>query len=79
MPVDTSVGGRNRTALEVAAANGVKQNLTDPSSYVLRISAKSGAITAAPIRQYFPLAGDTLGDIIGKSRLGTYNSTITGQ
>jgi prepilin-type N-terminal cleavage/methylation domain-containing protein len=79
MPVDTSVGGRNRTALEVAVANGVKQNLTDPSSYVLRISAKSGAITAAPIRQYFPLAGDTLGDIIGKSRLGTYNSTITGQ
>ncbi len=79
MPVDPTLLGRNRSAMELAEANGTKQNLTDPSSYILRLSAKSGAITAAPINRFLPETTDTLFDIVGKSRLGTYNSTITGQ
>ncbi len=79
MPVDSGLLGRNRSALELAEANGTKQNLTDPSSYILRLSPKSGAITAAPINRFLPETTDTLFDIVGKSRLGTYNSTITGQ
>ena len=79
MAVDTSLGGRNRVAMELADANGTKQNLTDPRSYILRLSPKSGAITAAPINRFLPQTTDTLFDIVGKSRLGTYNSTITGQ
>ena len=79
MPVDSALNGRSRAALELAEANGVKQNLTDPSSYILRLSPKSGAITAAPITRFVPEPTDNLFDIVGKSRLGTYNSTITGQ
>ena len=79
MAVDTSMGGRNRVAMELADADGTKQNLTDPRSYILRLSPKSGAITAAPINRFLPETSDTLFDIVGKSRLGTYNSTITGQ
>ncbi len=79
------VGGRNRAAMKFDDDNGIKQNLTDPRSYILRLSPKSGAITAAPINAINsflpPSPGDnnTLFDIVGKSRLGTYNSTITGQ
>ncbi len=81
MPLDPSNAslGRNVAGLTAAVASGTKMNLTDASSYVLRLSPKSGAITAAPIRFFTPAATDTLGDIIGKSRLATYNSTITGQ
>lgn len=79
MPVDPTVNGRNLVGFLAAEAGGTKQNLTDPSSYIIRLSPKSGAISAAPIRQFVPASGDTLGDIIGKSRQGTYNSTITGQ
>ncbi len=79
MPVDAASRSRSRAALEFAEANGVKQNLTDPSSYILRLSPKSGAITAAPITRFVPEPTDNLFDIVSKSRLGTYNSTITGQ
>jgi prepilin-type N-terminal cleavage/methylation domain-containing protein len=81
MPLDPSnaSAGRNLAGLTAAVASGTKMNLTDASSYVLRLSPKSGAITAAPISFFTPSATDTLGDIIGKSRLATYNSTITGQ
>ena len=79
MPVDTTLSGRSRAALELAEANGIKQNLTDPSSYVVRLSPKSGAISAAPIANFLPVATDSLFDIVGKSRSGTYSSTITGQ
>lgn len=81
MPLDpnNASAGRNVAGLTAAVASGTKMNLTDASSYVLRLSPKSGAITAAPISFFTPAAMDTLGDIIGKSRLATYNSTITGQ
>ena len=79
MPVDPALSVRTRAALVAAEANGIKQNLTDPSSYILRLSAKSGAISAAPINMFVPETGDGLFDIVAKSRLGTYNSTITGQ
>jgi len=79
MPYDTSMLIRNYAAFKSAFDNGVKQNLTDPSSYVLRLSPKSGAISAAPITQFVPAAADTYFDIIEKSRLGTFTSTITGQ
>ena len=79
MPVDAALNGRSRAALELAEANGTKQNLTDPSSYIVRLSPKSGAISAAPITRFLPGATDSLFDIVGKSRSGTYTSTITGQ
>ncbi|MCY2981788.1 MAG: type II secretion system protein [Planctomycetota bacterium] len=81
MPLDPNNAsvGRNVAGLTAAVASGTKMNLTDASSYVLRLSPKSGAITAAPISFFAPAATDSLGDIIGKSRLATYNSTITGQ
>lgn len=87
MPVDPAVKGRNRAAFDVANANGVKQNLTDLNSYIIRISPKSGAITSAPV-----VALDTqilvrgldptllsLGDLIQLSRQGAYGFTATAQ
>jgi hypothetical protein len=79
MPYDPASRVRNYAAFQAAFDGGVKQNLTDPSSYVLRLSPKSGSISAAPINQFVPAASDTYFDIIGKSRLGTYTSTLTGQ
>ncbi|MEI7460498.1 MAG: type II secretion system protein [Pirellula sp.] len=81
MPLDPNNASLGRTVagLTAAVASGTKMNLTDASSYVLRLSPKSGAITAAPISFFAPATTDSLGDIIGKSRLATYNSTITGQ
>lgn len=79
MAYDPTTKVRSRLAVELADADGTKQNLTDTSSYVLRLSTKSGAISAAPINVFLPETTDTLFDIVGKSRLGTYNSTITGQ
>lgn len=87
MPVDPAVKGRNRAAFDVANANGVKQNLTDLNSYIIRVSPKSGAITSAPV-----VALDTqilvrgldptklsLGDLIQLSRQGAYGFTATAQ
>ena len=79
MPYDPTSRVRNYAAFQAAFDGGVKQNLTDPSSYVLRLSPKSGSISAAPINQFVPAVGDTYFDILGKSRLGTYTSTLTGQ
>lgn len=80
MPI-ASGSVRDRTGVEAAEVAGVKQNLTDPSSYVIRVSPKSGAITASPLqlRPYAPGDGNTLFDIIGNSRNGTFSSTATGQ
>lgn len=78
MPYNAS-NVRDLASVVAAAANGTKQNLTDPSTYVLRLSPKSGAISTAPIRQFVPSPSDTLFDIIAKSRGGTYSSTVTGQ
>ena len=70
---------RDKMAALAMEASGVKQNLTDPSTYVIRISPKSGAISAAPIQQFVPGLNDTLFDIIGFSRNGTFSNTATGQ
>ena len=78
MPFNSS-NVRDRASVEAAVLVGTKQNLTDPSSYVLRLSPKSGAISASPIRQFVPSSSDTLFDIIAKSRGGTFSSTVTGQ
>lgn len=78
-PANTNNKLRNYAAFQAAFDAGIKQNLTDPSSYVLRLSPKSGSISAAPINQFVPAASDTYFDILGKSRLGTYTSTLTGQ
>ena len=57
----------------------VKQNIIDPSSYVVRLSPKSGAISAAPITLGFASPGATIGDILELSRQGTYGSQLTAQ
>ena len=79
MPYNTSTLLRDKVSAITADANGTKQNLTDPSTYVLRLSPKSGAISAAPIRMFVPSSTDTLFDIIAKSRGGAFSSTVTGQ
>jgi Tfp pilus assembly protein FimT len=81
MPLDPNASLRVRTRAGLEAANlaGVKMNLTDPSSYVIRISPKSGAVSAGPITQFIPEAADSLFDIIEKSRSGSFSSTLTGQ
>lgn len=71
--------GRSRATVEADALAGAKQNLIDPSTYVLRLSPKSGGITAAPITQFTPDPTDTLGDIIGKSRTGTFSTSLSAQ
>ena len=80
MPI-ASGSARDRAGLEAAVAADLKQNLVDASSYVVRVSPKSGAITAAPLqlRPYAAGDGNTLFDIIGNSRNGTFSSMATGQ
>ena len=79
MPFNQSTQRRDLASVVNADSNGLKQNLTDPSGYVIRLSPKSGAISAAPIRQFVPSGTDTLFDVIGKSRGATFSSTVTGQ
>ena len=79
MPFDPSTKRRDLASVANADSNGLKQNLTDPSGYVIRLSPKSGAISAAPIRQFVPSGTDSLFDVIGKSRGATFSSTVTGQ
>ncbi len=73
---------RDRNSAIAAEGQGIKQNLTDPSSYVVRISPKSGAIGASPI-QLFSVnelgPTETLFDMINRSRNGAYSTTATGQ
>lgn len=51
MPIDpdTQVLARNRIGFNLANASGQLQNLNDLNSYVVRLSPKSGAISAAPV------------------------------
>ena len=57
----------------------IKQNIVDPSSYVVRLSPKSGAISAAPITLGFVSPTATVGDVLELSRQGTYGSQLTAQ
>ena len=89
MPLDSSpqILARNRYGFESALAAGTPQNLTDLNSYIVRLSPKSGSITAAPvvgIDTQISILGLNLselnfGDLIELSRRGTYNSNVTSQ
>jgi prepilin-type N-terminal cleavage/methylation domain-containing protein len=87
MPIDPAIGGRNKAALDAVAASGVRQNLTDLNSYIIRLSPKTGTITASPAvgldTQIGILGlkpdGLSLGDLIELSRRGTYSSNVTSQ
>lgn len=89
MPLDPSpqILARNRYGFEAALAAGTPQNLTDLNSYIVRLSPKSGSITAAPavgIDTQIGILGLNLselnfGDLIELSRRGTYNSNVTSQ
>jgi type II secretory pathway pseudopilin PulG len=89
MPVDPdpAVLGRNKFAFDALNASGVKQNLSDLNSYVIRLSPKSGSITASPAvsidTQIGILGLDptalSLGDMIELSRRGTYSTNVTSQ
>jgi prepilin-type N-terminal cleavage/methylation domain-containing protein len=88
---DPQVLARNRTGFELANASGLLQNVNDLNSYIVRLSPKSGAITAAPavgiqtqiesILQLTPAQQAALnyGDLVELSRRGTYNSNVTAQ
>jgi hypothetical protein len=84
---DPQVLARNRTGFNLALASGVRQNLTDLNSYILRLSPKSGSVVAAPAvgldTQMVILGLDpatqTFGDLIELSRRGTYSSNTTAQ
>jgi type II secretory pathway pseudopilin PulG len=89
MPVDPdpAVLGRNKFAFDALNASGVKQNLSDLNSYVVRLSPKSGAITASPAVSIDTQIGIlglnpndlSLGDLIELSRRGTYSTNVTSQ
>jgi hypothetical protein len=89
MPIDPDpqVKARNRTGFDLAVASGTPQNLTDLNSYVIRLSPRSGAISAAPtvsIDTQVLISGLnystlTFGDLIELSRRGAYNSNVTAQ
>jgi hypothetical protein len=89
MPVDPdqAIKGRNKFAFDSVNGSGVQQNLSDLNSYIVRLSPKSGAISASPAvgidTQIGILGLDastlTLGDLIELSRRGTYNSNVTSQ
>jgi hypothetical protein len=89
MPLDPSpqILARNRYGFESALAVGTPQNLTDLNSYIVRLSPKSGSITAAPavgIDTQISILGLNLselnfGDLVELSRRGTYNSNVTAQ
>ena len=58
--------------------DSVKQNLTDPSTYIVRLSPKSGAISVAPATQGIP-ASANVGGVLELTRQGTYGVPLTGQ
>ena len=58
--------------------NTTTQNLTDPSTYVVRLSPKSGAISVAPATQGIPTAAN-VGALLELTRQGTYGIPLSGQ
>jgi len=89
MPVDPdpNVLGRNKFAFDLASASGVRQNLSDLNSYVIRLSPKTGSVSASPavgIDTQIGILGLnpaqlTLGDLIELTRRGTYSTNVTAQ
>ena len=89
MPVDPdpSILGRNKFAFDAVNSSGVRQNLSDLNSYIVRLSPKSGSITASPavgIDTQIGILGLspatlTFGDLVELSRRGTYNTNVTSQ
>jgi hypothetical protein len=85
-PFDAN-GKRSKAEYINKLASGEKQNLSDLNTYIIRLSPKSGAITASPavsIDTQIQLSGLnpndlSLGDLIELSRRGTYNSNVTSQ
>ena len=83
MPVETAddfflhVGKIDQVVVPVFD-NTTAQNLTDPSTYVVRLSPKSGAISVAPATQGIPTTAD-VGSVIELTRQGTYGAPLTGQ
>jgi type II secretory pathway pseudopilin PulG len=85
-PFDTN-GKRSKAEYISKLASGVKHNLSDLSSYVVRLSPKSGAIIASPavsIDTQVQILGLnpndlSLGDLIELSRRGTYSTNVTSQ
>ncbi len=59
-------------------SNTIQQNLTDPSTYIVRLSSKSGSISVAPATQGFPTSAD-VGAVLELSRQGTYGAPLSGQ
>ncbi len=59
-------------------SNAISQNLTDPSTYIVRLSSKSGAISVAPATQGIPVTAD-VGAVLELSRQGTYGAPLSGQ
>ena len=59
-------------------SNAIPQNLTDPSTYIVRLSSKSGAISVAPATQGIPVTAD-VGAVLELSRQGTYGAPLSGQ
>jgi prepilin-type N-terminal cleavage/methylation domain-containing protein len=84
---DPAVLGRNKFAFDSLNASGIPQNLSDLNSYVVRISPKSGSISASPIVSIDTQIGilglnpSTLkfGDLVELSRRGTYSTNVTAQ
>jgi prepilin-type N-terminal cleavage/methylation domain-containing protein len=62
-----------------AIDTSIPQNLIDPSTYVLRLSPKSGAISAAPLTLAPVSLTATVGDVLTVARQGTYGAQLTAQ
>lgn len=58
--------------------NTTTQNLTDPSTYIVRLSPKSGAISVAPATQGIPTSA-SVGALLELTRQGTYGIPLSGQ
>lgn len=78
---DPQVLARNRVGFNLALTSGVRQNLTDLKSYIIRLSPKSGSVIAAPVVNVNTVDSATLtfGDLLEVSRRGTYSSYTTAQ
>ncbi len=66
-------------------SDAILPNLADASSYVVRVSAKSGAISAAPLASYETqseltgISADSPGNILSLGRLGVLGQPVSGQ
>ncbi len=78
---------RTKETTDAMLLAGQRQNLLDSNSYVIRLSPKSGTITASPavsIETQIGILGLnpttlSLGDLVELNRRGTYSSNVTAQ